>query len=282
METKRQNAQSGGRRLSTDGAFTRTESLVVLALVSLLAALHLAAAGNTRGSSAATVCLNNLRRLALAWRQFADDHAGALAGNLDGGDAQNTANTNKGWCIGWLDFSTSPANTNTLLLLNAQLGAYLNGDARLFRCPADTSTVKFGGKYYPRVRSVSMNCYMGAVNPYTSGYREFKAMADIVEPIPAKAFVFLDEHPDSINDGLFTTDMSGFSPPHPSACIIVDYPAAWHNQGAGLSFADGHAEIWRWHDPRTMPPVQVLQHAQPSPNNPDIARLQAAATSRRQ
>ena len=219
----------------------------------------------------------------MAWRQFADDHAGTLPGNLDGGNAQAWSNSNKTWCVGWLDID-SVDDTNWVLLVNSQLGAYTKGP-RVYKCPADNSISKHGGKYYPRVRSVSMNGYMGAVSPWTDGYREFKGMADIVDPTPAKAFVFIDEHPGSINDGLLSIDMSSFSPPRPAACVIVDFPAAWHNQGVSLSFADGHGEIWRWRDPRTMPPVQprqLLSLGVASPNNTDVARLQAVATSRRQ
>jgi len=63
----------------------------------------------------------------------------------------------------------------------------------------------------------------------------------------------------------------------------VDYPADWHNRGANLSFADGHTETWRWRDSRTMPLHRTgasIPLAVASPNNPDVARIQAA-TSRK-
>lgn len=77
--------------------------------------------------------------------------------------------------------------------------------------------------------------------------------------------------------------MDGFDPPDPAAHRIIDYPAAYHNRGANLSFADGHAETWRWQDPRTMPvlkPGQLLVLNVASPDNRDVARIQAAASSR--
>jgi prepilin-type processing-associated H-X9-DG protein len=60
---------------------------------------------------------------------------------------------------------------------------------------------------------------------------------------------------------------------------VVDFPAAYHNRAGNLVFADGHVETWRWQDPRTTPlhrlgrliPLVVV-----SPNNVDIARIQAA------
>ena len=56
--------------------------------------------------------------------------------------------------------------------------------------------------------------------------------------------VFIDEHPDSIDDGYFA--------------VLVDdrswqnYPASWHQNGVNLSFADGHAEHWRWLEDKTL------------------------------
>jgi hypothetical protein len=76
---------------------------------------------------------------------------------MDGGDAQTFANTNRTWCVGWLDFSggLSGADTNWQVLLASQLGVYAK-TARIYKCPADTS-LSFGTRGLPRVRSISMN-----------------------------------------------------------------------------------------------------------------------------
>ena len=61
-----------------------------------------------------------------------------------------------------------------------------------------------------------------------------------------------------------------------STARMIDFPASYHNGAAGLSFADGHAEIKKWQDPRTMPAVQnsnQLQLNVASPNNPDVIWL---------
>ncbi len=68
-----------------------------------------------------------------------------------------------------------------------------------------------------------------------------------------------------------------------AAARMIDYPASYHNGAAGISFADGHAEIRRWRDPRTMPPVHynnALQLNVPSPNNPDVVWLADRTSSR--
>ena len=66
--------------------------------------------------------------------------------------------------------------------------------------------------------------------------------SDIIEP--AKTYVTLDEHPDSINDGFFLLTL-------PAAGNWGDLPASYHNGACGFSFSDGHSEIHKWLYPST-------------------------------
>jgi prepilin-type processing-associated H-X9-DG protein len=129
-----------------------------------------------------------------------------------------------------------------------------------------------------------MNGYLGVrAAPYTAGYQQFAQSSELRQPPPSRPFVFIDEREESINDGWFAVDMAGYSPPIPAALVLVDYPAAYHEKGAGFSFADGHAELKRWIDARTVPvlrPGQILPLNQPSPNNTDVMWLQARSSSR--
>ncbi|PYJ86964.1 MAG: hypothetical protein DME22_03255 [Verrucomicrobia bacterium] len=266
-------------------AFTFTDLITVLAVVILLNMLQLPSAATIRGKGQSASCLNNHRQLVRAWQLYADANGERLVGNLDGGDVSVLANSNRTWVLGWFDFNGgSPlgANTNTVYLTTySPLAAYLRRDASVFKCPADTSLSR-GRTGAPRVRSVSMNGYVGErALPYTSGYRQFKKISEFVNPSPSHAFVFIDEREDGINDGVLQIDMGGFDPLQPSRYTIVDYPADWHNRGANLSFADGHTETWRWRDGRTMPAHkfgQLLPLAVASPNNADVTRIQAAAS----
>ena len=81
-------------------------------------------------------------------------------------------------------------------------------------------------------------------------FRMHLKMSDIVDPGPSMAWVLVDEHPDSINDGFFVIDMRGY--PDPKQAKLPDLPASYHNRAGGLAFADGHSEIKRWRDPRTI------------------------------
>ena len=96
-----------------------------------------------------------------------------------------------------------------------------------------------------------------------SGFRVYKKMSDLTDPGPSMTWAFLDEREDSINDGEFVVGMFGF-PDQPSQWRIVDYPASYHNRAAGFAFTDGHSEIKKWQNPRTMP---VLRKKQQIPLN---------------
>jgi prepilin-type processing-associated H-X9-DG protein len=81
-------------------------------------------------------------------------------------------------------------------------------------------------------------------------------MSDFVRPIPSQTFMFLDEHPDSINDGLF----GNVGPGPQSQKRWIDWPAWYHNGGAGFGMADGSALIHKWVAPA---PPSTLAFPQP-------------------
>src|SRR2546426_1044648 len=98
-----------------------------------------------------------------------------------------------------------------------------------------------------RVRSNSMNGFVeGGLYHDPSGgsswyqaYRRYEKMSDIVDPSPSKLWVFVDEHPDSINDGWMITNVTDPN-------NWTDLPASYHNGACGFCFADSHAEIHKW------------------------------------
>jgi len=144
------------------------------------------------------------------------------------------------------------------------------------------------GQKVPRIRSLSMNCWVGgpgwdSSGPWTpnsrAGWVTYLKQSEMVSPGPAGTFVLLDEREDSINDGYFVVDMAGY-PNQPNRWKIVDYPASDHNNAGGMSFADGHSEIRKWKDPRTVPRVSTADRPldQPSPGNQDVLFMQERTT----
>jgi len=238
------------------GAFTLVELLVVIAITAILAALLLPTLTKAKGKASQVACQNNVRQLQLGWLMYANDFADSLPPNSTGTGAGESAE-NPGWVAGcmWLNSDVGEDltdSTNTDFLVGAEyasfgsIGGYVK-TAAVYHCPADISTVTIAGQGLPRVRSMSMNGYMGGAIQ-EAGYREFMKMHDLNLPGPSAAWVFMDERWDSINDGLFAIDAA-------AQYAIVDYPASYHNRGSSLSFADGHTEYHKWAEPTTNPPI---------------------------
>jgi len=131
---------------------------------------------------------------------------------------------------------------------------------------------------YPRRNPAPVWCGTDGGLGFASKYRMFFRTRDLTAPEPAKMFVFLDGRQDQLIYPGFLTDMAGY-PNQPSSYAMLDYPNMVHNLGASFSFADGRAEIHRWHDPRTTPPIyQIPPAPTASPRNLDVVWLQDHAT----
>jgi hypothetical protein len=245
--------------------------------------------------------MNNMRQLTLAWVQYSHDsndripYASASAGGGADPDPDHV------WVTGRLDFDPNNRSNWDIRvdIVKSPLWPYCGKSAGIWKCPADRSSLVVNGVNVPRVRSMSMNIWIGGFAGYDGNlsggnggpygtyggdpWRVYLRMSEFVNPGPSGIFLFLDMREDSIDWGNFATDMRGWQE-DPLEAGFYDLPGSYHHRAGGLSFVDGHAEIKRWRDDCTMPPLVsggLVPDIYSSPNNPDVLWLQERATRRR-
>jgi len=256
------------RQRKSNIGFTLIELLVVIAVITILAGLLLPALAKARARAQRIACVSNLKQFAVAFQLYAGDQNEAVLPNKDG---QNLP-LGQTWVEGWLGVP-GPDCTNTLYLVRSLVGPYL-GDSKVWRCPASRNPTVVGVTV-PRVRTVSLNGFIGSPTN-VPGVKCYRRLAEISQPAPSDALVFLDERIETINDGSFGMQWD-FDENNPGSWVLRDKPALVHDGCGTLTFADGHVETHRWQDTRTL---NAPRDDAGMPGNRDVLWLQQHGTWR--
>ncbi len=248
------------------GGFTLIELLVVIAVIAVLLAILIPVLGRAREVGQRAVCLSNLRQLTLAWIAYADDNDGKLVGGWMSNPSPTRSEP------AWVSYAFYFAHSRLSLMADPNgkgaLWPYL-GDIDVYRCPAGRS-----GHFltYEAVSSANVSNLDGAIMNsavYLTGIRcgsypansvgrtvlRLVRLHDIVSPGPSARAVFVGVGQTRSNPVFVPYSRPAWGGPGKVA------PPIHHASGATLSFADGHAEYWKWNRETVKLPRKLQDYA---------------------
>jgi prepilin-type N-terminal cleavage/methylation domain-containing protein len=212
-------------------AFTLVELLVVIAIIALLMAILMPALNRARELGRRTVCMGNLKQLALAWVMYADENDGDLVDGLAGHDDGATPAA----IIGWVG-KVNPANNNRTQISCIKDGTLWDyaKNPKVFRCPA--------GQVGHMLTYSIVDSMNGVPRP--------KAQADQVWANNRGDLTKTNEKIVFIDEGKVRSIVTDKN--NPSYRVWYDQgkwgspPPIRHRDGATVSFADAHSVHWKW------------------------------------
>jgi len=280
------------------GGFTLIELLVVIAVIAILVAVLLPSLARAREAGRRAVCMGNLRQLQIAWQTYAEDHGGCI---VNGQSWRFTVSWNPGdpWLTGADRYPDPPTEADAEAAMRKGALASYVGNVRVYLCPAryrQPLRYPLGVRGWQWLSSYGIVGSMNVWPPdvWADSDRRIRALwnigrtvlfvrrtSELADPGPSSRMVFLDEGYGWGEVG--TAWGSGLVGEHAGEGSGWGSGWGWgwwvplhHSMGTCMSFADGHAEYWKWKDPRTISYAQACQdywqHGGNPPPEPDDPR----------
>ena len=265
-------------RLSSDfclllkTGFTLIELLVVISIIAVLMAILMPALRSARDQGRRVQCMSNVRSLAIAWFMYQDDNDNVLVNGNVPRSAQFKESNEAFWVeppqgpLG--SYTGDPNPTLEDELRGIERGAlypYVK-DVDVYRCPADDRKRNPDRATF---RSYSIAGGMNGEERYSYTGRAIKKYTEIRNPVDK--YVFVEEaDPRKWNMGSWIV--------YPTGDSWCDPLSIWHGNRSCLGWADGHAEMHRWLDERTIEMARIYAEeggwSPTHPDNPDLKFMQ--------
>jgi prepilin-type N-terminal cleavage/methylation domain-containing protein/prepilin-type processing-associated H-X9-DG protein len=211
--------------------FTLIELLVVIAIIALLLAILMPALNRVKEAGKRIQCTSNIRQLTIAWMTYAnsnDDKAVQCNATKPPGNPPDATRYDEYNEKGWTGFNYFdwPEEVQIRQIQRGLLFDY-GKNVKLYRCS--------NSKEEEGLRTYSMACVWNPSNQLTSPKKIIRKISKARNP--SGRIVFADT---------VAVDFDARHRQFDDKAEWKNIPSWRHANGSTFSFADGHAEYWKW------------------------------------